>query len=225
MRAKRKKIIIAVLCGLAAALLMACYASMLQSEADNSRSQAIQAYGGDQVEIYVASRDIAVGERLTSSNVTRRVWLSSLLPAGALSQESEVIGQTLVLPLLANEPVLAAKLGSVASPISVPDGYCAVSIATNDVLAVGGSISAGSVIAIYSADKEGVELLATDVLVLATSKGNQASSSASTLLGGASGSSAALSWVTLLLPEDEVETIIAYSRAGNLYLVMAGGAE
>lgn len=222
MRSKRGRIIISALSGLVAAVLMASYASSVQGAADRSRQQSLSEYGGEQVEVYVATRNIAVGESLTSGNVERRVWLSDLLPAGSLTAEEDVLGQTLGLPLLANEPVTAAKLSQAGAPLRVAEGHCAVSIPTSDVSAVGGAVQAGSVIDIYAADREDVTLLASEVLVLETSSGSQQTSEQGGLFGS-SRSRATLSWVTLSIPEDMVEDVIAASRSMSLYLVLPGG--
>ncbi|MDR2957219.1 MAG: Flp pilus assembly protein CpaB [Coriobacteriales bacterium] len=222
MRQKRKRIFISVLCGLVAALLMSLYASSVRNEADKSRIQTIQEYGGEQIEVYVANRNIAIGERLTTTNVSKQIWLVDFLPDGALTEADDVIGQVLGIPMQANEPVTAAKIKTNTSPVSVPDGYCAVSIPTNDVLAVGGAINTGSIIAIYAADKETVVLLAAEVLVLDTSN-NSTEGLEHTGLLGSSRTRPALTWVTLAVREDMVEDIIAASRAMNLYLVLPGG--
>jgi pilus assembly protein CpaB len=222
MRNQRKKIIISVICGVFAAALMAFYAAAIHGNANELRNQTLEDYGGQQVEVFVATRNIAAGERLTSSNVERRTWLADLLPAGAMTDESLVMGATLAMPLLANEPVAQAKLQNGDNSLTVPEGYCAVSIPTNDVLAVGGDIHSGSVIAIYSADKDSVVLLASEVLVLDTSNGGSESYESSGLFGSSS-SRQNLSWVTLCVPENMVEHIIAASRSTNLYLVLPGG--
>jgi len=224
MRAKRMKILISIVSGLLAAVLMAWYANSIFSTAEQSHAQALDSYGGEQVEVYVATRTIAAGERLTTANVSKRIWLVDLLPTGALGNEEEVIGQTVAIPLFANEPVTSVKLGNAAKHINIPDGYCAVSIATNDVLAVGGAINAGSVIAIYAADKESVELLAAEVLVLETSNSNSMNVESNGMFGG-SRSKTALTWVTLAVEEDMVEEIIAASRSMNLYLVLPSGGQ
>jgi pilus assembly protein CpaB len=201
---------------------MAFYAAAIHGNANELRNQTLEDYGGEQVEVFVATRNIASGERLTSANVEKRTWLADLLPAGALTDESQVIGATLAMPLLANEPVAQAKLQNGDNSLTVPEGYCAVSIPTNDVLAVGGEIHAGSVIAIYSADKDTVVLLAAEVLVLDTSNGSAEVYESSGLFGSG-GSRQNLSWVTLCVQEDMVEDIIAASRSTNLYLVLPGG--
>jgi len=224
MHSKRKKTIISIISGLLAAALMGLYANTVVSSAADSYTKTLDTYGGEQIEVFVATRNIVAGERLTTSNVEKRTWLAELLPAGALTSAEDVIGQTLAIPLFTNEPVTSSKIGNAVAPINIPDGHCAVSIPTNDVLAVGGAISAGSRIAIYAADKDAVELLAADVLVLETSNSNSASKEPNGMFGSGR-QQPALTWVTLAVEEDMVEEIIAASRTMNLYLVLPGGGE
>jgi len=221
MRMPGKRITISLICGVVAAALMAGCIFSIQHSATQSRAQMLASYGGEQIEIYIATRNIAAGEKLTTTNVTKKLWLVDFLPTGAITEESEVIGQTLGMPLFANEPVILAKIGTDIRPVNVPEGYCAVSIPTNDVLAVGGTITTGSVIAIYAADKESVVLLLAEVLVLDTSNSGYESYESSGLFGG-SRQRPALTWVTLAIREDMVEDIIVASRTMNLYLVLPG---
>ncbi|MDR2197765.1 MAG: Flp pilus assembly protein CpaB [Coriobacteriales bacterium] len=225
----RKRTALALLCAAVAALAMALYASGIRAEATESRQRALTSYGGDQIEVFVATRDIAAGETLSADNVSSQLWLSDLLPEGALGEQKEVFGQMLALPLLCNEPVVAAKLGdgsASAEALSVPAGFCAVSIPTDDVLAVGGAIRVGSIIMVYAAGPSAVELLAEDVLVLETSNGaidgtSAATSSGSRLFGDVA-TRKALAWVTLAIEPHRVQELIAASRDKSLYLVLPG---
>jgi pilus assembly protein CpaB len=219
----RKRIVLAFACGIVAAAAMAWYAMDVRAEAAQTRQEALSAYGGEQVEVYAATRDIAVGEELSSENVALQTWLSDLLPAGALHEQGEVFGQTVVLPLMRNEPIVAAKLGELGTPVSVPEGLCAVSIPSEDVFAVGGAIRAGTFVTVYAADAATVELIAEEVLVLETSNGAQAAAGTGSGLFGASGSRAKLSWVTLAVEEDVAQELIAASRSLDLHLVLPGG--
>jgi pilus assembly protein CpaB len=224
MNQSKKRIALALFCGVIATATMAWYVSSVRAEATQSRQQQLSAYGGQQVEIYVATRDIAVGETLSSSNVSSQLWLSDLLPAGALSEQRDVFGKTVSMPLFKNEPVVAAKLGEIKIPVSVPAGLCAVSIPSEDVLAVGGVITAGNYVTIYAADSKTVELIAEDVLVLETSNGAYvASGSGSGVLGSAS-SRPKLLWVTLAVDPEIAQELIAASTTRKLHLVLPGGA-
>jgi pilus assembly protein CpaB len=202
---------------------MAWYATGVQAEAAQARQKALASYGGEQVEVYVATRDVVVGEVLSSENVSLQLWLSDLLPAGALHEQDEVFGQTVAVALMKNEPVLAAKLGELAHPVSVPEGLCAVSIPSEDVLAVGGAIRAGSFVSVYAADAAMVELIAEEVLILETSNGARYASGEGSGLFGASDSRPQLAWVTLAVEADTAQELIAASRSRQLHLVLPGG--
>ena len=219
----KKRIALALLCGVIAAIAMIWYATGIRSELAQSRQQALSAYGGEQVEVFVATRNIAVGETLSGANVSSQLWLSDLLPVGALSNQSDVFGQTVTIPLLMNEPVVAAKLGQLKAPVSVPSGLCAISIPSEDVLAVGGAISAGSYVTVYAADSKTVELIAEDVLILETSNGAYQSSDGSSSLFGSSSSRPKLSWVTLAVDPEIAQELIAASSSHKLHLVLPGG--
>ncbi|MDR1082699.1 MAG: Flp pilus assembly protein CpaB [Coriobacteriales bacterium] len=219
----RKRIILALICGIIAAAAMAYYATGVRAEATQTRQEALAAYGGEQIEIYTATRDIAVGEVLSNENVSLKLWLSDLLPSDALYEQEETLGQIVKVPLMRNEPVVAAKLGQTATPVNVPEGLCAVSVPSEDVLAVGGAIQAGTFVTIYAADTSTVELIAEEVLVLETSSGARATSEGTSELFGGSDSRPKLSWVTLAVEPDTAQELIAASRSQELHLVLPGG--
>ncbi|MCL2882869.1 MAG: Flp pilus assembly protein CpaB [Coriobacteriia bacterium] len=233
------RLLIACFCGVLAALAVFWYISDIRAEATGARQQAIAKYGGEQIEVYVADRDINAGEELSPSNVSKRLWLVDLLPAGALGTEADVYGQTLAMPMLANEVVASAKLGeagSAAEMLKIPEGLCALSVPSDNLRAVGGAIQAGTKVALYAAGSGEVRLLDTDVLVLATSNtvltgslaagqaANGLSGNSSGVLGGTS-SQANLKWVTLALQEERVQEVIAASEEQSLYLVLVGDDE
>jgi pilus assembly protein CpaB len=217
------RLISALLCGVIAAAALGFYVAGVQAEATQSRQQALASYGGEQIEVYTALRDIAVGEVLSNENVTSQLWLSDLLPIGALSEQQAVFGQTVTVPLMKNEPVVSAKLGVLRKPVTVPEGLCAVSIPSEDVLAVGGAIQAGTSVTVYAAQAQTVELIAEDVLVLETSNGSSLEQTESSGLFGGSNSRPKLTWVTLAVEPDTAQELIAASNSTKLHLVLSGG--
>jgi len=219
----KKRLVLALLCGVIAAVAVLWYTTGVKAEATQSRQQALSAYGGEQLEVYVATRNIAIGETLSSSNVSSQLWLSDLLPAGALSEQADVFGKTVSVPLLMNEPVVAAKLGDLIAPVTVPKGLCAVSIPSEDVLAVGGGISAGNYVTVYAADSRTVNLIAEDALVLGTSNSAYQTADGGSNLFGGSTSRPKLAWVTLAVEPEIAQDLIAASTSGQLHLVLPGG--
>jgi pilus assembly protein CpaB len=98
-----------------------------------------------------------------------------------------------------------------------------VSIPTEDVLAVGGAVLAGTFVTIYAADTTSVELIAEEVLILETSNGARGASGGTSGLFGSSNSRSQLSWVTLAVEADTAQELIAASRSKELHLVLPGG--
>lgn len=150
MTKQRKQAIIATACGIIAALCVFAYTATIQSEASMARASAIRAYGGDRVEVLVASKTIPIGGTIDESNTTTQEWLVDLLPQGQAARSyDELGGMVAQSEIRVNEPVLLERVGDGSSRITVPDGLAAASVASDDVLAVGGAIRAGSVVDVY----------------------------------------------------------------------------
>jgi pilus assembly protein CpaB len=224
-----KRLLLALGCGVACAALLLIYTGDLKAQATNARDGALAAYGGELVDVYVVTRDITPGESLGSDNTAKETWVAALLPQGAISDASGFTGLAASQALFKGEPVLASKLGGAAEPVKVPEGMCALSIAVDDVQAVGGAIGAGSAVDVYAAGASGVSLVVCDVLVLETSSGLAGSiqGAASKTQGGAtlqgtSSARPALKWVTLAVAPEMVQQLLAAAREKSLTLVLPG---
>ena len=62
--------IIGIACGLACAACVFAYAQGVRGEADAARAEALARYGGEQLEVCVAKRDIAAGESPDDRNAS-----------------------------------------------------------------------------------------------------------------------------------------------------------
>ena len=76
---KKQLLIAGIICGIICAACVFLYTEMVYAEADSKRSEALERYGGEQVEVVVATRTIHPGETLDPSNCTTKTWLSDLL--------------------------------------------------------------------------------------------------------------------------------------------------
>ncbi len=85
--------IIGIACGLACAACVFAYAQGVRGEADAARAEALARYGGEQLEVCVAKRDIAAGESVDASAVETRLWVADLLPAEAFRSSDDVVGK------------------------------------------------------------------------------------------------------------------------------------
>jgi len=221
----RKRLIVAIFAGVAAALLMYLYAGSLEAQASSAQRAAIEEYGGTRTEVLVATRDILAGEQLSAENTTMMPWLADLLPRGSITDPGDAYGMTLAIPVWSNEPILLVKLGGREELIQVPDGLSAVSIPIRDDMAVGGSLLPGSSVDVYAIGASQVRLVLADVLVLEASNGagqQQAAGQeqAGVVLGGSS--RAALKWVTLAVRDDSIAELLQAARDNTICLVLPG---
>ena len=64
---KRKSVLLCALCGVVCALCVFIYTQSVRAEAEDTRNAAMARYGGEQIEVCVAKRDIAAGEKVDST--------------------------------------------------------------------------------------------------------------------------------------------------------------
>lgn len=209
-----KNLLTGLACGAACALCVFLYATDIQAQVDQEREEMLAQYGGEQVEVYVATRDIAPGESLSESNVEKKLWLGELLPEEALTDLDKAKGKALSAPLFAGEVASMGHLKeSKAESLRVPKGLCAVSVSSEPVLAVGGAISPGQHVNVYSTSGVATDLLARRVEVLSTSA------------SGSGGDSPEVSWITLAVEASLVKELIAAAQSSDLYFALPANEE
>lgn len=202
---QRKNMIIAVLCGALCAICVFAYTQSVRSESDSARAEAMARYGGDQSEVLVATKDISAGDKVDSTNTTKKFWLVDLLPSGAVENTSELSSVTATSSIGAGEVLTQKRFEGESGGISVPKGLQAVSIDVKKAQSVGDALEAGMNVDVYSVGSSGAQLLASDVLVLAQ--------------GASSGSQ---KWVTLAIRSEQVQEVIATTQKAELYLTLPG---
>lgn len=213
MKTQRKQTIIAVACGLLAALCVFAYTASIKSEASMARAAAVRQYGGERTQVLVAKSDIPIGTTISKDNASVEEWLVDMLPQGKAAQSyDEVDGLVAQVEIRKNEPVLLERIGDGSSRISVPDGLSAVSVSSDDVLAVGGAIRAGSVVDVYVEASTGeITLIGERILVLETSTPENAREEK-------------ISWVTLAVKPTSVQELISASARGTIHFVLPGNS-
>lgn len=213
MTEQRKQKLVALASGILATLCVFAYTASIKSEASLARAASIQQYGGERARVLVASSDIPIGTPLNASNTTQQEWLVDLLPQGHAAQSFEQVeDQVAQVEIKRNEPVLLERIGDGSSRISVPDGLAAASVSSDDVLAVGGAIRAGSVVDVYVETAKGeITLIGERILVLETSTPENAKSEK-------------ISWVTLAVKPTSVSELLAASTRGTIHFVLPGNS-
>ncbi len=205
---------VAIGCGVACAACVAVFMASVQGQADAARAEALARYGGEQVEVCVATRDIAAGERVDLSAVETKLWVADLLPEDALRSNGDAVGNVATSSILKGEVVSAKRFESARDSLDIPAGKEAVSVPAKAVQAVGGAVRPGMSIDVYSAGDTTTTAIARSVLVLATSVGESGS-----LVSSESG------WITLAVAPEKVQEIITASNKTSLHFVIPGEQE
>ncbi len=204
---KKSVLIVGLVFGIVCALCVAFYASLVQQEADSARAEAMERYGGEQVEVLVATKDIFPGETLTSSNTTMKTWLSDLLPEKCITNFDEVRGLQVSSLVIAGEAISSKRFNTETTPLNIPEGCVALSVPAEDVQAVGGAITAGMQVDVYATGSE-TSRIGEGLLVLATNAES------------ADGGKANVSWVTLAVPLEQSQEFVTASQSMEIYFTL-----
>lgn len=211
---KQKRLtIVAVICGAVCALCVFAFMGTVQGEANAARAEALARYGGEQIDVCVATRDIAGGERVDASAVETKLWVADLLPEGAVRDANEIIGKTAASSILKGEVLSEKRFERARDILDVPAGKTAVSVPAKTVQAVGGAVRPGMYVDVYATGDTAATALAEDVLVLATSSDE----------GGSIVSDAA--WITIALDPDQVQEMVTATSRYELYFVLPANAD
>ena len=73
MTLKKKTLIICLISGVLCAACVLLYANSVRSSAESARKEALARYGGEQIEVCVATKDIASGCTIDATNVETRL--------------------------------------------------------------------------------------------------------------------------------------------------------
>ncbi len=207
---RRKTLILGILSGILCAICVLLYTYGLESQAEAERAEALARYGGEQLEVCVATRDIAAGETLEPSAVETKMWLVDLLPQGAVSSSAEVVGKEVGSPIYAGEVITSKRFEAQSAALDIPAGLAAVSVPAKDVQAVGGSVSPGMKVDVYATGSTSTSLIVSSALVIATSAETE----------GLSGNSS--SWVTLAVEPEKIQELVTAAQTTELYFVIPG---
>ncbi|WP_302383695.1 Flp pilus assembly protein CpaB [uncultured Adlercreutzia sp.] len=196
----------ALACGLCCALCVALYLASVRGEVDAVRAEALARYGGDQVEVCVAKRDLAAGEVVDASAVVTKMWVADLLPDTAVTDSSQIIGKRLGSNVIKGEVLCFRRTEMSDSELAVPAGMAAISVPARPVQAVGGSVEPGMEVDVYATGPVSTTKLVGGALVLATS--------------AASESGATAEWVTLAVEPERVQEVVAAAQNLELYFAL-----
>ena len=204
---KKTRILISVLSALLASFCFFAYVQNVRAEAEKSRAEAIQKYGGELTSILVATKQIEPGETLSSSNTQLKSWISDLIPEGAITNPESVMGRTVSSVIGVGMPVVSLHLRSVASQISIPENLVGLTISHGEKYGLAERLSAGTKLAAYEVTDSLITCIASDIAVLSDDTEGTLYTSSSVTLG--------------LTPEQVPAVLSAYAR-GTLRFTLPG---
>lgn len=202
-----KRLALSALCGIAAAAVAWTAIGSVRAEAARAEQEALERYGGDLTAVCVATRTIGPSEEIDEGNVEVVEWVSSLLPADAVTSLQDAAGKVATSRIPKGAPLSSVYFERTESAIEVPRGRVAVSVASDAEHAVGGALMRGDTVDVY-VSKDGVANRLTQAEVLDTSA-----------LADGGGK---LSWVTLAVDSSAVQELLAATGFGTVWLAMPG---
>ena len=161
---KKTRIIVSVLSALLATFCFFAYVQSVRGEAEKSRAEAIQKYGGELTSILVATKQIEPGEALSSSNTQLKSWISDLIPEGAITNPESVMGRTVSSVIGVGMPVVSLHLRSMSSQISIPENLVGLTISHGEKYGLAERLSAGTKLAAYEVTDSLITCIASDIV-------------------------------------------------------------
>ena len=132
---------------LGVALLCAFLASYLVVLYVRKQEQLARAGRVELQPVIIATSDIPIGSRLTTSLVAARSWPKAGVPEGAVSEPEAVLGRLVKGEIARDEPILEHRLfpkGLTEAPgvmsVIIPPGKRAMTVGVNEVIGVSGFI-------------------------------------------------------------------------------------
>ncbi len=202
----RFRLMLSGACALLVLLCFAAFANHVTEEAERSRSETLARYGGEVVNLVVATEQLEEGDLVTSSNVELREWLVDLAPEGALVSLDECVDLQVTAPVAEGSVLTDLAFREDGETLDIPSGCVAISVPLSDGVGLPAGASQGSRVVAYRSVGDSMELLAADVTIL-----SRLSSSQSTISRGS---------VTLALDPSDTASVLAASASGDLRLVV-----
>lgn len=203
-----KSLFVGVLCAACCALCVGLYLMAVRSEVDEARAEALARYGGDQIEVCVAKRDLGAGDVVDEGSVATKLWVADLLPEQAVTDPRHIVGQRLGSAIYKGEVICARRTEASQSTLDVPMGKAAISVPAQAVRAVGGSVEPGMAVDVYATGPSATTPLVQGALVLASSARSEDA-------GGSVGE-----WITLAVEPERVQEVVAAAQNLELYFVL-----
>ncbi|HMD86836.1 MAG TPA: Flp pilus assembly protein CpaB [Terriglobia bacterium] len=137
-----------MLLGLVGALVVALLASSYVYR--QLQRVQVSATVAKQVQVVVAAGPLKLGQPLTASDLALQDWPEGKQPPGSFSRTEDCVGRAVAVPLVAGEVVLDQELAKreagAGLSVAIPAGMRAVSVGVDNVVAVAGFVTPGTIV-------------------------------------------------------------------------------
>jgi len=155
---RRLAIVIAVVCGLLAALLTYFYLSKLQP-------QVVPGEAAKNIQLVTPLRDITAGTIIRSEMLGTMETPADEVPVDTVRLASQVVGQAGLVDLPAGQPISSAQVQSPTQlSYRVPEGMRAVTVAIDPVVGVAGFLEPGDRVDVIATFEIGEVMVTRTVL-------------------------------------------------------------
>jgi pilus assembly protein CpaB len=137
-----------MLLGLGGALVVAFLASSYVYRQLKRAESNVKPVG--HVQLVVAATPLQVGQLLAATDLTLVDWPESMQPQGSFQHKEDCVNRAVVVPMVPNQVILDQQLAKRGEggglPVSIPAGMRAVSVGVDDVVAVAGFVTPGTIV-------------------------------------------------------------------------------
>ncbi len=210
---RRTRLAASAACGIAAFACAATGVSSVQAEARAAEERVLVEFGGDRIDVCVATADLDQGSVVGEADVETRSWASTMLPTDAVTSLDEAVGRQTTSSVPAGAVLSERYFERPDDALEVPSGLVAVSVPSKSQLAIGGALRRGDAVDVYVSDGNVTDLLIGGAKVIDLSTEG-------------AGSSEALDWVTIAVEPERVVDVLSATAHGSISLTLpAAGAE
>jgi len=205
-----------LLIGLVALLLSGFVTVIVYRELDSRLNPVVE----EDSQIVVAAEKLLLGTRLEAFHLKTAPWPKGTPIDGSFPTIEEVVGRGVILPILANEPVLDSKLAPIEAgaglTTAIPEGMRAMSVKVNDVVGVAGFVLPGTRVDVIvtgtpsgEKDEQISKVILENVQVLAAGQNIERD---------AQGQPQSVQVITLLVDPDDSQKLTLASADGDIRL-------
>lgn len=101
-------------------------------------------------QVVVAAIPLSLGTRIQAEHLKLVSWPGDQPIDGMFASRDEIVNRALLTNVVENEPILSGKLAPIAAgvglPATIPEGMRALSVSVNDVVAVAGFVTPGTMV-------------------------------------------------------------------------------